>query len=330
MSQEKKKKTEDSPFREWLSDNLRYIVLIIAVLLIIIVIVMIMALLKSRRDGSAGAGNQEAGSQIVIMSETSGETESGKTQAVTEKVTEKQTGKATEKQTEKATEKQTEKATEKQTEKATEKQTEKATEKQTTKATEKQTTKATEKQTTKTTEKKTKKTTEKTASGKVSGIGTSDLDSVLPEETAEKPSASVRKTTILASGSSSVKGNTSSVTNMDTGDSVGNYSSDARLSSTSLPSSGDSSAADGETPIDILPGSSTAESAAPETTPETQAPATATIVSACNIRSYPDYGDNVIGSCYGGETVTYYGIEGGWAKIELNGVIGYVGPSFVS
>ena len=54
-----------------------------------------------------------------------------------------------------------------------------------------------------------------------------------------------------------------------------------------------------------------------------------TVVSACNIRSYPDYGDNVIGGLYGGETVLFYGLEEGWDKIEYNGIVGYIGPKFL-
>ena len=54
-----------------------------------------------------------------------------------------------------------------------------------------------------------------------------------------------------------------------------------------------------------------------------------TVISACNIRSYPDYGDNVIGGLGGGETVLFYGEEAGWYKIEYNGIVGYIGPRFL-
>jgi uncharacterized protein YgiM (DUF1202 family) len=53
------------------------------------------------------------------------------------------------------------------------------------------------------------------------------------------------------------------------------------------------------------------------------------VISACNIRSYPDYGDNVIGGLGGGETVLFYGEEAGWYKIEYNGIVGYIGPRFL-
>jgi len=321
MSEKKKKRTsEDSAFREWLSDNLRYLVLIIAILLIIVVIVMVTALLKQRREDKNDP-LAETGPDITIMSERVTETESPETARVTERQTE--TAKVTGKQTEtaKVTEKQTEtaKAAGKQTEtaKAAGKQTEtaKVTEKQTAKATEKQTEKAAGKQT--------------EAATSLAGIGTTDLDQLLPEETAESTAPSAKKTTILASGSSSVSGNTSSVTNIDTGKSAGNYTGTVQQSSSS------SSVSDSGEEKAVSSGVSDSGTAQEETaepvyeTPETPAPQEATIVSACYIRSNPDYGDNVIGECYGGETVAYYGIEEGWAKIELNGIVGYVGPKFV-
>ena len=63
--------------------------------------------------------------------------------------------------------------------------------------------------------------------------------------------------------------------------------------------------------------------------PSAPEPEYRTIISACNIRSYPDYGDNVIGQLYGGVTVLFYGLEGGWDKIEYNGIVGYIGPKFL-
>jgi uncharacterized protein YgiM (DUF1202 family) len=54
-----------------------------------------------------------------------------------------------------------------------------------------------------------------------------------------------------------------------------------------------------------------------------------TILSTCNLRSYPDYGDNVIGECYSGQTVEFLGEEAGWYKISVDGVVGYIGPKFL-
>ena len=67
----------------------------------------------------------------------------------------------------------------------------------------------------------------------------------------------------------------------------------------------------------------------PFDSPPAPEPEYRTVVSACNIRSYPDYGDNVIGGLYGGETVLFYGLEEGWDKIEYNGIVGYIGPKFL-
>lgn len=54
-----------------------------------------------------------------------------------------------------------------------------------------------------------------------------------------------------------------------------------------------------------------------------------TIISTCNLRSYPDYGDNIIGECYTGDTVEFLGEEAGWYKVSLNGTVGYIGKRFM-
>lgn len=41
-----------------------------------------------------------------------------------------------------------------------------------------------------------------------------------------------------------------------------------------------------------------------------------TINSACYMRSYPDYGDNIIGQFEAGTTVEFLGDEGGWYKVS--------------
>ncbi len=71
------------------------------------------------------------------------------------------------------------------------------------------------------------------------------------------------------------------------------------------------------------------EEYAPE--PETSYSATATINHTCNMRSSADYGDNVIYSDLpAGTVVTYLGGDG-WAQIQLDdGTVGYVGAQFVS
>lgn len=60
----------DSSFREWLSDNLRYLVLIIAALLIVVVIVMVTTLVGQYRSKKPSESGQNPASDIVIMSES--------------------------------------------------------------------------------------------------------------------------------------------------------------------------------------------------------------------------------------------------------------------
>jgi len=129
---------------------------------------------------------------------------------------------------------------------------------------------------------------------------------------------------------------------MDTGSSIGNYTAPAGSSSRSASSaSADTGSSSGSSDqIVILPGSAASQNGSDENSgneaqpeqpvqQETSAPSTATITSACYIRSEPEYGDNIIGSLYGGESVQYYGIVEGWAKIEIGGVTGYIGPKFI-
>lgn len=58
----------EDPFREWLSDHLRYLVLLIGLLLAAVVIIMTVSLLDNRPGGAdaAAAGDPDA---VVIMSE---------------------------------------------------------------------------------------------------------------------------------------------------------------------------------------------------------------------------------------------------------------------
>lgn len=65
-------------------------------------------------------------------------------------------------------------------------------------------------------------------------------------------------------------------------------------------------------------------------TPETEAPQPQymTINAACYMRSYPDYGDNIIGQFDAGTTVQFLADEGGWYKVSVNGQTGYIGARF--
>ena len=145
--------------------------------------------------------------------------------------------------------------------------------------------------------------------------------------------------TALVSGGSSTSGNRASVTNIDTGNTIGTYrrvsSAGTQAAAVSGNSTGDTDNSDGmiETAGTTQDGSTDIVIAAPQPVEPVAEPAPEpeyrTVVSACNIRSYPDYGDNVIGQLYGGETVLFYGLEGGWDKIECNGIVGYIGPKFL-
>ena len=46
------------------------------------------------------------------------------------------------------------------------------------------------------------------------------------------------------------------------------------------------------------------------------------------LRSAPDYGDNILGTYQAGTTVLFYGPEEGWYKVEVDGMVGYMGPKF--
>ena len=302
------------------------------------------------------------------------------TEEVTEKVTEKAEEEVTEKVTEKAEEEVTEKVTEKAEEEVTEKVTEKAEEDVTEKVTEKAEEEVTEKVTEKAEEEVTEKTTEKT-SERHSGLMTTSStertvhtssDSKKPvtaatlagvgaeEEETETESrvttgniivtntGSSARVTVLVTGGSSTSGNRASVTNIDTGNTIGTYrrvvntgsvfptintGSTANTGTTNTGVTDNSDGliqpADGSVTVD----SSTVDVAAQQevvpVAPPAPEPEYRTVVSACNIRSYPDYGDNVIGGLYGGETVLFYGLEAGWDKIEYNGIVGYIGPKFL-
>ena len=59
-------------------------------------------------------------------------------------------------------------------------------------------------------------------------------------------------------------------------------------------------------------------------------PVYGTLISTCYMRSNADYGDNIIGEYYGGTPLEILQNDGGWTKVRINGVDGYVGTKFVS
>ena len=152
----------------------------------------------------------------------------------------------------------------------------------------------------------------------------------------------VKRITALVSGGSSTGNNRASVTNIDTGTTIGTYhNSGSSLNAAPAASSGpvqdqagDMDASGGLVSVgDDQQGwdgsSNEVEIVGQEYEEPAPNPTYRTIISACNIRSYPDYGDNVIGGLGGGETVLFYGEEAGWYKIEYNGIVGYIGPRFL-
>ena len=342
---------------------------------------------ETKAEDAAEETVTEAQTQQAVEETTEKQTEEVTeevTEEAAEKVTEKQTEEVTEKQTEEVTGKAKEEVTEKVTEKAEEEVTEKVTEKAEEEVTEKVTEKAEEEVTEKVTEKAeeevTEKTTEKT-SERHSGLMTTSStertvhtssDSKKPvtaatlagvgaeEEETETESrvttgniivtntGSSARVTVLVTGGSSTSGNRASVTNIDTGNTIGTYRRVANTGSVFPTINTGSTANTGTTntgvtdnsdgliqPADgsVTVDSSTVDVAAQQevvpVAPPAPEPEYRTVVSACNIRSYPDYGDNVIGGLYGGETVLFYGLEAGWDKIEYNGIVGYIGPKFL-
>ena len=342
---------------------------------------------ETKAEDAAEETVTEAQTQQAVEETTEKQTEEVTeevTEEAAEKVTEKQTEEVTEKQTEEVTGKAKEEVTEKVTEKAEEEVTEKVTEKAEEEVTEKVTEKAEEEVTEKVTEKAeeevTEKTTEKT-SERHSGLMTTSStertvhtssDSKKPvtaatlagvgaeEEETETESrvttgniivtntGSSARVTVLVTGGSSTSGNRASVTNIDTGNTIGTYRRVANTGSvfptintgstanTGTTNTGvtdnsdgliqpaDGSVTDSSSAVDVVAQQEVVPVAPPAPEPEYR-----TVVSACNIRSYPDYGDNVIGGLYGGETVLFYGLEEGWDKIEYNGIVGYIGPKFL-
>ena len=342
---------------------------------------------ETKAEDAAEETVTEAQTQQAVEETTEKQTEEVTeevTEEAAEKVTEKQTEEVTEKQTEEVTGKAKEEVTEKVTEKAEEEVTEKVTEKAEEEVTEKVTEKAEEEVTEKVTEKAeeevTEKTTEKT-SERHSGLMTTSStertvhtssDSKKPvtaatlagvgaeEEETETESrvttgniivtntGSSARVTVLVTGGSSTSGNRASVTNIDTGNTIGTYRRVANTGSVFPTINTGSTANTGTTntgvtdnsdgliqPADgsVTVDSSTVDVAAQQevvpVAPPAPEPEYRTVVSACNIRSYPDYGDNEIGGLYGGETVLFYGLEEGWDKIEYNGIVGYIGPKFL-
>ena len=281
--------------------------------------------------------------------------EKAETEAKEKTETEKKEEVETEARKETETEKKKAAETKAKTEARTKEDKETETEAETEKAVEEKTSQKTDRKTGKTTTSSTEKTVKApsraggtTESAALAGFGAetekeSSTDSGTITVTS---SAGVNRITALVSGGSSSAGNRASVTNIDTGTTIGTYHNsgsnlNASAGSSSISTQGQTGDTDNSGGLVSVGGSDQGweepsydgsgdiEIVGQETPETAPSPTYRTIVSACNIRSYPDYGDNVIGGLGGGETVLFYGEEAGWYKIEYNGIVGYIGPRFL-
>lgn len=101
---------------------------------------------------------------------------------------------------------------------------------------------------------------------------------------------------------------------------------------------GNSAANGAEQPDDAAESSQTeavqTEPPAPETVwtepveTDPPAPVYMTLNGACYMRSYPDYGNNIIGEYSAGTTAEVLADVGGWYEVCIDGVTGYIGARF--
>lgn len=83
-----------------------------------------------------------------------------------------------------------------------------------------------------------------------------------------------------------------------------------------------------EAPVTETPVTEAPETDPPETDPPQ--PVYLTMTGACYIRSYADYGDNIIGEYPAGTVVEFLEDVGGWYKVQVDGMVGYMGARFFS
>ena len=238
-------------FKEWLSDYLRYILLIIGALLAFTLITFgVQTWLIVKRAGSP----QTANTQTEETQDAS--SKGGAIEILTEAVTER----ASESETEKETQTETSSETEHQSETSLETET--------------------------------------------------DASSAQPKETA-------------ASAEDAVDSQTSD----DTSDSSSQAeTSDTSAATEAAETSGTDIAPETSAPVQteqiVVQTEILAETQAPE--PETEAPyqpVYLTMKGACYIRSYADYGDNIIGEYPAGTVVEFLEDAGGWYKVRVDGMV---------
>lgn len=252
-------------FKEWLSDNLRYLLLILLALVI--------------------AGGCGLGLYIYDVVTAPDISEVGQAVNESDRQTEPETLLGTPGETRKETEEKTE--TEKLTEKKTETDTEKVTE------TPEETQTETEKgETTPTETEKSEKETEKAADGQNSGtfLEQNGITQVYTRKETEETEKATQKETQKAT----------------------QPTTEAPQPATQAPTEPPT-----EAPV--------------ETEPPTEAvytPVYRTLNHTCYLRSYADYGDNIIAEL-GEGTVVELLEDGGWAKVQVDGMVGYVGGKFL-
>ncbi len=290
-------------FKEWISDNLRYLVLILALAMAIFAIILGLRLYNAisqedHQQTPATEAASERGDTIVILN------------SETEPVTEKTTEAVTEAKTEKVTESETASEKESETEKSAVKMTERGTEKKTQPQRQSETT-AAQSETTK------------------------QPDIVIEDPEAEqKENVTVQPTTTRQTEEIDTLENMQTTTkyaatelNIRSGPGT-NYRIIAGAEA------GEGVTVTGQTnewyQVKTDNGTGYIYKGLLENEPVYIEPTYATINSGCYIRSEADYGDNIIGELYGGEQVEVIGSPDGWAKISVNGITGYVGAKFLS
>lgn len=276
-------------FKEWLSDYLRYFVLLLALLLAFGAIFLGVKLYQIAQPAQGDPNSVT----IIAGTENTSETETSP---------QEQTDTTTEKQTEASTEKHTELATEKETEKETE-----------------------------------------TEQKKEESAGTGPKETLTEKESVTERSQNGGSQTGTQGAS---QGGSQTGTQ---GASQGGSQTGTQGASQGSSQTGSQGASQGSSRTGTQPGSSAAgETAATQETeplivinpPETDPPQTdppqteppepvyLTMTGACYIRSYADYGDNIIGEYPAGTVVEFLEDVGGWYKVQVDGMVGYMGARF--
>ncbi len=279
-------------FKEWLSDNLRYLMLFFALILGVIVIVMTVRLFQASTQSSSA--NQQPRDVIIIGTEKTETTQKAAQEAETEKKTEKQTEKKTTVSTEKESEKQSE------TTKANVVVVKPESKTGETNAQDSQTAQSTQQETQKETQKETQAETQPQTQPEPKEIDTLQTYG--------------SSTTLYAGVESNVRSGPGTEYSR-----IGGASQGEALTVTGETSGWYQVSYNGQTGY-----------MAKNILVESYTPDYRSILSACNLRSTPDYGDgNVIMELWAGATVEYMGVVEGWAKVSYEGTVGYIGTKFV-